>query len=77
MKKPKPKKLSPAQKKAALMSLYGGLMANFLYTIKTDKRVPDDVRARAEDLQVKWETVSPYKPLNPITIIELEKALKS
>jgi len=69
-------KLSAKQKTVAKMKLYGNLMADLLYLIKTSGRVPDDIRARAEHLQVKWDAVSPHSFLNPVTIIELEKALQ-
>lgn len=68
--------LTPEQKRVSKMVLYGGLMAGLLYSIKTDRSLPDHIRAKAEELQVKWETVSPWIPTNPITIIEMEKQLQ-
>ena len=59
-----------------MLHLYGGLMANLLNSIAERKDIPDDIRFRAGILQDKWVAVSPYKPINPITIIEMEKALQ-
>lgn len=67
---PSPKKLELAR-----LKFYGGLMANLLESIVSDARVPQEIREQAKKRHEKWDVVSPYHPLNPITIIEMEKAL--
>lgn len=69
------KPLSPKQLELARLKFYGGLMANLLDLIVNDRRVPEDIRQQAKLRHEKWDKVSPYHPLNPITIIELEKQL--
>jgi hypothetical protein len=70
------KKLSPAQLTLARLRFYGALMSNLLDQIKTDPRVPAELREQARKRHEKWDEVSPYHPINPITIIELENQLK-
>jgi hypothetical protein len=67
------KKLTKAQKLAALKELYGGIMASLLDSLG-DR--PHDVRIKAYAISKKWDAVSPHHELNPITIIELERALQ-
>lgn len=67
--------MNKAQKKAALIKLYGNLMSDLLHMIKSDTRCPDDIRTRCATLQEKWDAVSPHVPMNPISVIEAEKRL--
>lgn len=74
--KKQPSKPYPEELNLARLKFYGALMANLLHSIKWDKRVPEDLREQAKKRQEQWDKISPYRPLNPITIIELEKALQ-
>lgn len=70
---PKP---SPGELTLARLKFYGALMANLLHSIQQDNRIPAEIREQARKRQEKWDAISPYRPLNPITIIELEKQLQ-
>jgi len=70
------RKLTDAQKREALKTLYGNVMSDMMHMIKNDVRVPGDIRIRAEAIQKKWDAVSPHTPVNPIVFLELEKRLK-
>lgn len=73
--KAKSKALSPKQLELARLKFYGALMANLLDLIVKDSRVPAEIREQAKLRHEKWDAISPYHPLNPITIIEMEKKL--
>lgn len=75
MKAKTPKQPSPKQIEQARLRFYGALMANLLHSIGQDLRVPADVREQARKRHEKWDEFFPYRPLNPITICELEKKL--
>lgn len=60
----------------ARLHFYGGLMSNLLESITKDSRVPAELREQARKRHEKWDEVSPYHPLNPISIIEMEKKLR-
>jgi hypothetical protein len=60
----------------ARLHFYGALMSNLLESISNDRRFPAEVREQARMRHEKWDSVSPYRPLNPITIIEMEKQLQ-
>jgi len=75
-KKPTSPKPSPEELNLARLKFYGGLMANLLESMVSDKRIPQEIRDQARKRHEKWDEVSPYHPLNPITIIETEKALQ-
>jgi hypothetical protein len=70
-----PKQPSPKQIEQARLRFYGTLMANLLHSIKNDGRVPEELREQARKRHEKWDEFFPYRPLNPITIAELEKKL--
>jgi len=70
------KEPSPEELHLSRLKFYGGLMSNLLESIANDKRVPQETREQAKRRHEKWDEVSPYHPMNPITIIEMEKKLQ-
>ncbi len=78
MKKPKSKKEAELADSMTLarMKFYGGLMSNLLESLVGDARIPAEIREQARIRHEAWDKVSPYHPLNPITVIETEKALQ-
>lgn len=77
--KKKPKdalKRSPEELTLARLRFYGALMANLLESMVSDARIPSEIREQAKKRHEKWDSISPYHPLNLISIIELEKELQ-
>lgn len=74
-KKPYPK-ITPELLTVARLKFYGALMANLLHSITNDNRIPAEIREQAKKRHEKWDAIEPYRPLNPISIIEIEKELQ-
>jgi hypothetical protein len=53
----------------------GTKMANFLHSMAQNKALPEHERAEARKLQEQWDAVCPVRLNNPITLVELEKAM--
>ena len=53
----------------------GAQMSNFLYALAQRTELPQHVRAEAERLQKRWDSVSAFRIHNPITAVEMETKL--
>jgi hypothetical protein len=53
----------------------GTKMANFLFSMAHNSALPQHERDEAKKLYDQWDSVCPIRLTNPITIIDLEKAM--
>jgi hypothetical protein len=56
-------------------SFAGAQMSNFLYALAQRTELSANVRAEAEKLQKRWDSVSAFRISNPITAAEMESRL--
>lgn len=56
-------------------SFAGAQMSNFLYALAQRTELPGHVRAEAEKLQKRWDSVSAFRINNPITAAKMEAKL--
>ena len=53
----------------------GSQMANFMFNLAQDKRVPEEFRIRADQLRKRWDKIAWFRLDNPIQAAELEARL--